>query len=116
MEKMKSKFVENINSLYNQVVSLEKEINEGYSKVDPNDKFDKLNLGGKMLNLSHTNTELFKTIDLFFSIAEGTLEELPENVRVYYNQIEELKKPLSENTPEDIKKLKEFLNSIENKS
>lgn len=112
MEQMKNKFIQNIDNIYSQIVSLEKEINEGYSKIDLKDKFDKMNIGGKMLNLSNLNTELFKTIDLFFSIAEGSIEELSESVQIYYNQIQELKKPLSDTDPEEIKKMKEFINNM----
>ena len=108
---MKNKLIDKISLIYTQIEATEKDINTSFSKTDVVNKTDKLSIGVKVLKLQELNTEFFSTLDIFLNMADGTLDELPENPRKYYEQVEEMKKPVSETDPEEIKKLKEMINS-----
>lgn len=109
MEKMKNKLIEKISSIYNQIDALDKELNsiQFSENVDRTDKFT---VGNKVLFLQELNIKLFSTIDLFLEL-EGTTEELSKEIGNYYNTVNELRKPISPQDPEDVKKIKEFINN-----
>ena len=50
-------------------------------------------------------------MEIFLNVAEGCLCDLSEEVNSYYNIYKELQKPSSEADPEEIKKIKEMINS-----
>lgn len=109
---MKNKLIEKINSVYLQIETSEKELQKSLSNAEALDKVNQLNLGVRGLKAQELNIELFKLIEIFLDIAEGTLEELPENVRNYYTLFKELQTPTTQDNEEGIKQLKEMINSF----
>ena len=70
-----------------------------------------MTLGTKMWELNSLNTELLTGIHLFTNALDFTVNDLPLDVKDYYLQLEELKKPISDVDPEEIRKIKEMINS-----
>ena len=106
---MKNKLLDRISSIHNQIEALEKELN-GVQFSDNVDRTNKLAIGSKFLTIQELNVKLFTTIELFLEV-DGTVEELPADVKSYYLMVEELKKPLSETDTDEVKKIKEFINN-----
>jgi uncharacterized protein YutE (UPF0331/DUF86 family) len=111
---MKTKLIDKINVLYDKIKSIETELSDvvkDQDKLKNVERFDKIMLGTKVFELQKLNNELFNSIEIFFDVAEGTLDELSEEVKSYYLMVEELKKPTSETDPEEIKKIKQMINT-----
>ena len=106
---MKNKLLDKISSIHTQIESLEKELN-GVQFSDNVDRTNKLNVGTKVLMLQELNVKLFTNIEVFLDL-DGTVDELPEDVKRYYLMVEELRKPISDSDTEEIKKVKEFINN-----
>ena len=106
---MKNKLLDKISSIHNQIETLEKELS-GVQFSDNVDRTNKLAIGSKVLTVQELNIKLFATIELFLDL-DGTVDELPEDVKRYYLMVEELRKPISDSDTEEIKKVKEFINN-----
>lgn len=106
---MKNKLLDKISSIHTQIEDLEKELN-GVQFSDNVDRTNKLNVGTKVLMLQELNVKLFTNIEVFLDL-DGTVDELPEDVKRYYLMVEELRKPISNSDTEEIKKVKEFINN-----
>jgi len=106
---MKNKLLDKISSIYTQIETLEKELN-GVQFSESVDRTNKLNVGTKVLMLQELNVKLFTNIEVFLDL-DGTVDELPEDVKRYYLMVEELRKPISDSDTEEIKKVKEFINN-----
>lgn len=111
---MKTKLIEKINSSFLKIMTLEKELNKIYRVDKEVDKSQKIELGSIVLNMQQANTEFFTTIDLFLEFTDGSLKDISKEAEEYYNKAIELKKPISEQDVEEIKKFKEYINSIKN--
>lgn len=107
---MKNKLLDKISSIYTQIGVLEKELNVPSLFSENVDRANKIEIGSKVLHLQELNIKLFSSIELFLDL-EGTVDELPEEVKKYYLLSEELKKPLSDTDTEELKKIKEFINN-----
>jgi len=106
---MKNKLLDKISSIHTQIEALEKELNS-VQFSDNVDRTNKLNVGTKVLMLQELNVKLFTNIEVFLDL-DGTVDELPEDVKSYYLMVEELRKPISDSDTEEIKKVKEFINN-----
>lgn len=106
---MKNKLLDKISSIHTQIEALEKELNS-VQFSDNVDRTNKLNVGTKVLMLQELNVKLFTNIEVFLDL-DGTVDELPEDVKRYYLMVEELRKPISNSDTEEIKKVKEFINN-----
>lgn len=106
---MKNKLLDKISSIHTQIEALEKELNS-VQFSDNVDRTNKLNVGTKVLMLQELNVKLFTNIEVFLDL-DGTVDELPEDVKRYYLMVEELRKPISDSDTEEIKKVKEFINN-----
>lgn len=109
---MTNKLIEKINSVYLQIETSEKELQKSLSNAEALDKVNQLNLGVRGLKAQELNIELFKLIEIFLDIADGSLEELPESVKNYYNLFKELQTPSKEQDEDGVKQLKEMINSF----
>lgn len=106
---MKDKLLNKISSIHSQIDALEKELN-GVQLSDDVDRTNKLNIGTKVITLQELSVKLFTNIEVFLDLG-GSLNELPEDIKRFYLMVEELRKPLSDSDSEDVKKIKEFINS-----
>lgn len=109
---MKNKLIEKINLVYNQIEASEQELHKSLSNIGGVDKVNQMNVGVKGLKIQELNIELFKLIEIYTDIAEGSVEELPQYIVEYYNLFQELQKPSVDSDPEEIKKIKEMINSF----
>lgn len=112
MTKMKDKLLNRIISLHSQIEDIDKQISENISDKQVTDKSEVLKMGAFGLKAQELNIQLFTLIEVFLTDAEGTEDELPEDVYEYYSLINQLRSPESETDPEEIKKIKEFINSF----
>jgi hypothetical protein len=110
MEKMKTKLIERITSVYNQIKTSEQEIQKDL-KTENVDRVNKLQIGSKGLKLQELNLEFFNTLDIFLNVADGCLCDLSTEINDYYNLLTELKKPVSDVDSDEIRKIKEMINS-----
>jgi len=111
---MKNSFIEIIEDLFIKIQDTHAEINDSYKKLDVKDKSNQLSLGVKMLNLNELSLKFHYTVELFLNVLQGTMEELPEGIQKFFEEMEELKKPAADTDSEDVKKVKEMLNSFKN--
>lgn len=114
METAKNKIIEKINTSYQEILSIHKELNEGYSKVNPNELEDRLSLGTKMLLLSELNIKLDIYVEVLTNVLQGTLQELPTDVVSFYEELQSLKRPPQEQDSEQVKAIKEMIKSYKN--
>ena len=108
---MKTKLIDKMNATYTKLKSLEQEVATSFKGAKDLERFEKISIGAKVVNLQTINTELFNLIDVFLDVAEGTIDELPEEIKTYYLTVQELKKPVSDADTEEIKKFKEIINT-----
>jgi uncharacterized protein YlzI (FlbEa/FlbD family) len=109
---MKNKLIEKIESIYKEIQTIENELDSKKLQLDSIEKLDRLEFGAKVLKIQQLNTELFTSLDIFLSLAEGKIDELDTKVAEYFNQVNSLKQPIQDSDSEDVKKLKEVINSL----
>lgn len=106
-----NKIVPKIHSTFEKIKSLEKEIavffKDGSNKEV--DKYKKIEIGSKVFEIQSTVSEFKNLMDLFFDLEIGTVDDLSQEVNVFYNQLIEIQKPSSEINDETLRKFKEHI-------
>lgn len=112
MEKMKIKLIDKINIIFSQIEDIDKQLT-----IDSKNNIDKSiipEMSQKLFKSMELNGRLFSLIDIF--IEEFSVDELPDNIKSYYEFAENLKKEVQDTDSEDIKKLKELIKSQNGKN
>ena len=112
---MKTKLIERINSIYKQIQASEEQLKKDL-EAENIDRVNKLNLGTRGLKLQELNISLFNTIDIYLNVAEGCMCDFSDELNNYYSLYQDLLKPSSETDSEEIKKIKEAINSYKAES
>jgi len=112
MEMTKSKFIEEINTTYFKLSPIEEKLKSVNLNIE--DKSKKIEIGGLVLSYQTLISELFTSINLFLKLGIGELSDLDSKISSFYKEAQELKSPVSDEDNEDVKKFKEYLNSIKN--
>jgi len=108
-----SKLIEKISSIHNQIEMLQTTLSSNLPISDKVDRTNKLNLGSMMLELYGLNLQFLSLVELLFDNG-GSLNDIPKEPLEYYNAIQELKKPVSDTDAEEIKNIKNYINTYKN--
>ena len=108
---MKSKMVERINNTFSKIKALDSELSAYFKSPDAKiERFKKIELGSKVIELQGLNKEFMSQMDLFFDLELGSTDDFSQEVNVYHHSITELSKPYEEINSEELKKIKEIIN------
>lgn len=111
---MKNKMIEKISSSFSKIQELEISIGKELKIEKDRNPLEKIEVGSKIIELQRLNTQLFSDIDTFIDIMEGTIDELPNELKSYYKQVVEFNLPISEEDSQEIKKFKELIQKGKN--
>lgn len=107
MEKMKTKLIDKINTIFSQIEDIDKQLTIG--SKNGIDKSIVPEMSTKLYKSLELNGRLFALIELF--IEEYTLTELPEVIQKYYEFAETIKKEVSDSDSDEMKQLKQIIKS-----
>ena len=113
MENLKNELIKEMVSNLEIIKSNESELS-AIDLTSAQEKAAKLELGTKVLKLQELSIGLLKSIEIFLNVLRGTIEELPKDLKEWYSLYLELKNPTQTSDNEDVRKLKDYINSIKN--
>lgn len=110
-----NKLLESINSTFQEIKNLEKEISETFPKnVDHKDKSVVLFFGQKAKKLEELVFSFLNKMEVYLDLDEYDVSNISQEIKEYYYQALEIKKQIKNLSKEDLEELQKQLNINKN--